>query len=87
MTLAVMTRASLGHTGRPLATGSGTKAIYALVTLAAALRVLSPLAPEHVVLVLALAGSAWSAAFCLFAILYGGPLMQPRVAGDAARPI
>jgi uncharacterized protein involved in response to NO len=87
MTLAVMTRASLGHTGRPLAAGSGTKAIYALVTLAAVLRVLSPLAPEHVVLVLALAGSAWSAAFCLFAILYGGPLMQPRVAGNAARPI
>ena len=87
MTLAVMTRASLGHTGRPLAAGSGTKAIYALVTLAAALRVLSPLAPEHVVLVLALAGSAWSAAFCLFAILYGGPLVQPRVAGNAARPI
>jgi uncharacterized protein involved in response to NO len=87
MTLAVMTRASLGHTGRPLATGSGTKAIYALVTIAAALRVLSPLAPEHVVLVLILAGSAWTAAFGLFAILYGGPLMQPRVAGDAARPI
>jgi len=28
MTLAVMTRASLGHTGRPLAAGPGTATIY-----------------------------------------------------------
>jgi uncharacterized protein involved in response to NO len=33
MTLAVMTRASLGHTGRPLTAGLGTAAIYLLVTL------------------------------------------------------
>jgi uncharacterized protein involved in response to NO len=34
-----------------------------------------------------LAGTSWSAAFGLFAILYGGPLAQPRVTGDAAKPI
>src|SRR6185503_7096999 len=38
MTLAVMTRASLGHSGRPLAAGAGTIALYLLVTLAACLR-------------------------------------------------
>jgi uncharacterized protein involved in response to NO len=38
MTLAVMTRASLGHTGRPLTAGPVTAAIYGLITVAAALR-------------------------------------------------
>jgi uncharacterized protein involved in response to NO len=87
MTLAVMSRAALGHTGRPLTAGPGTKAIYVLITLAAVLRVLSPLAGQSAELVLSLAGTSWSAAFGLFAILYGGPLTQPRVTGDMARPI
>lgn len=43
MTLAVMTRASLGHTGRPLSAGPGTTAIYAAITLAALLRLGAPL--------------------------------------------
>jgi uncharacterized protein involved in response to NO len=87
MTLAVMSRAALGHTGRPLTAGPGTKAIYVLVTLAAVLRVLSPLAGDSAELVLSLAGTSWSAAFGLFAILYGGPLTRPRATGDAAKPI
>ena len=87
MTLAVMTRASLGHTGRPLMAGPGTRTIYVLITLAAVLRVLSPLAGDRVVLVLTLAGAAWSAAFGLFAILYGGALTRSRAQGEAARPI
>ena len=87
MTLAVMTRASLGHTGRPLVAGWGTKAIYVLVTLAALLRVLSPLTSAHMMLMLWAAGASWSAAFGLFAILYGRVLTQPRVTGRDARPI
>lgn len=87
MTLAVMTRASLGHTGRPLVAGWGTQAIYALVTLAAVLRVLSPLAGERMMLILWTAGIAWTAAFGLFAILYGRVLTQPRATGQGARPI
>src|SRR5262249_59359830 len=39
MTLAVMTRATLGHTGRPLTAGPGTTIIFALVTLAALARI------------------------------------------------
>jgi uncharacterized protein involved in response to NO len=87
MTLAVMTRASLGHTGRPLSAGPGTRTIYALITLAAVLRVLSPLAGDRVALVLWLAGAAWSGAFGLFAVLYGGVLARPRARADAARAI
>jgi uncharacterized protein involved in response to NO len=87
MTLAVMTRASLGHLGRKLAAGPGTMTIYVLITLSAILRVLSPLAGEQAGLLLPLAGAAWSGAFVLFAILYGGALVRPRVQGAGATAI
>jgi uncharacterized protein involved in response to NO len=87
MTLAVMTRASLGHTGRPLAAGPVTKAIYALITAAALLRILSPLAGNRIDLALWLAGAAWSCAFGLFAVFYGLVLVRPRVRDEIARPI
>lgn len=79
MTLAVMTRATLGHTGRPLSAGPGTVAIYLLISAAAVLRLLSPLGGGDMVLLLWLAGIAWSGAFGLFAILYGDLLARPRV--------
>jgi uncharacterized protein involved in response to NO len=44
------------------------------VTLAAALRFAAPVAGSHLVLVVSLAGCAWSAAFGLYALLYG-PLL------------
>ncbi len=78
MTLAVMTRASLGHTGRPLSAGSGTSAIYLLVTVSAILRLVTPLAGLQAMLVLSFAGAAWCAAFGLFVVLYGGPLARHR---------
>ena len=78
MTLAVMTRASLGHSARPLTAGPGTVAIYALVTIAAVLRVAAPLAGARVLIMTSLAGLAWTAAFGLFAALYGPMLLRPR---------
>lgn len=87
MTLAVMTRASLGHTGRPLLAGPATKSIYVLITAAAVLRILSPFAGEYVELALWLAAGAWSGAFGLFAATYGRALAQPRARNMAARPI
>jgi len=69
MTLAVMTRASLGHTGHALTAGGGTVAIYALVSLGAVLRVAA-----QTPAMTSLAGLAWAAAFALFALLYG-PLL------------
>jgi uncharacterized protein involved in response to NO len=86
MTLAMMTRASLGHTGRPLTAGTGTTAIYVLVTIAAVLRLIAPLGGQYVP-ILWLAAAAWSSAFGLFVLLFAGPLMQRRPTGDRARPI
>ena len=87
MTLAVMTRASLGHTGRPLSAGPITKAVYILITVAAVLRILSPLAGEWADIALWLAGASWTGAFGLFAIFYGHILMRPRIRGEALPPI
>jgi uncharacterized protein involved in response to NO len=87
MTLAVMTRASLGHTGRPLVAGPGTTAIYALITLAAIMRLLAALLEEHYIVALSLAGAAWSAAYGLFVLLYARPLTRPRASGEDIRPI
>ncbi|HEU4441246.1 MAG TPA: NnrS family protein [Burkholderiales bacterium] len=78
MTLAVMTRASLGHSGRALVADGATLAIYLLVTLAALLRVAGPFAGAHAVLVTSLAGLAWSAAFATFALHYGTILIGAR---------
>ena len=86
MTLAVMTRASLGHCGQPVLAGAGTTSIYILVTLAALLRVLAPLAGAQMPLVLDLAGTAWSGAFALFALLYLGLFLRPRLSG-ATQPV
>ena len=86
-TLAVMTRASLGHTGRPRMAGPATKLIYALITVAAVLRVFSPLAGDRAELALWLAGAAWTGAFGLFAVFYGRALARPRVRDEIARPI
>lgn len=87
MTLAVMTRASLGHTGNSLSAGPITKAVYLLVTTAAVLRVLSPLAGERSDFTLWVAGASWTGAFGLFAIFYGRILLRPRVRGAASPPI
>lgn len=78
MTLAVMTRATRGHTGRPLVADRGTAAIYAAITLAALLRVLAPFTGDYYFVALALAAAMWSLAYGLFALLYFGMLTGPR---------
>ncbi len=75
MTLAVMTRAMLGHSGRTLTAGRGTTLIYALVTVAALCRLLAPIAGAHYISVLWLSAVCWSMAFGLFVLLYLEPLV------------
>lgn len=80
MTLAVMTRASLGHTGRAIVADRSIQAIYALVTAGAVLRVAAPLVPDLYIPLLAAGGTLWSGAFLLFAIRYARVLWGKRVA-------
>jgi uncharacterized protein involved in response to NO len=80
MIMAIMSRASLGHTGRTLIAPNLVVFAYALLTLAAVLRVFGPgLAPAFYVEELFVAGLAWIAAFALFIVVYAPILMTPRV--------
>ncbi|MGH6895488.1 MAG: NnrS family protein [Geminicoccaceae bacterium] len=75
MTLAVMTRATLGHTGRPLTADGWTAVVYLLVAAAAILRVAAPFSAGVYVPLLWTSGLAWSTAFGLFAVRYGRLLL------------
>lgn len=83
MTLAVMTRASLGHTGHALRAGPATLLIYILVFVGACLRVWAALAGN--VAVLEVAGLLWIGGFALFAAAYGPILVRQRPAWAEAR--
>lgn len=80
--LGVMTRVSLGHTGRPMRLPAGASLIYWLITAAAALRVglAGGLIGGHGT-VLALVGIFWTLAFGLFFAYYLPILTQPRADG------
>lgn len=82
MILAVMTRASLGHTGRPLLIARPTAYAYSLVTAAAVVRVFGPaVLPVSYTVVVLIAASFWTAAFVLFLVVYAPILFRPRVDG------
>lgn len=81
MILAVMTRATLGHTGRALKAGPATIAIYTLITIAALLRVAAPLGLIAYRAGLEAAGAAWAGAFLLFLAAYGPLLLGERPGG------
>jgi len=83
MTLAVMTRATLGHTGRPLAASPGTQAIYALALVAALLRIYA--AFDGSVAAMHAAAFAWECAFAGFVFVYG-PLLIGRRPVWATQP-
>ena len=78
MTLAVMTRAALGHTGRALAVTRPIAMAYLLVVAAALLRGFgTQLFPTHYYAVIFLAGGAWMLAFGLFMAGYARILAGP----------
>lgn len=78
MTLAVMSRATLGHTGRRLEASLVTQVIYASVIVAAVARVCAVLEPDYMGALLAVATIAWSAAFLGFAATYSAAFWSPR---------
>jgi uncharacterized protein involved in response to NO len=83
MTLAVMTRATLGHTGNALHAGPVTQTIYALVFLAAVLRIVAAFTGS--LALLDYAGGAWIIGFATFAVVYGRLLVTRKPAWAEAR--
>jgi len=71
MTLGMMTRTALGHTGRSIVAERGEVACFALINAAAVIRVFGGLAPPALYVPTVLAAAAcWSAAFALYAVRY-----------------
>lgn len=80
MTLAVMTRASLGHTGHKLVASLPTQLLYLSLLIAALVRILAAFEPSSTLL--HVAAITWVVAFGGFAIVFG-PLLIGR---SAAHP-
>ena len=78
MTLAIMTRASLGHTGRALSASPATVAIYLAVFVAGLGRIYAALEPNLSSILLPFAAAAWAMAFLGFAVVYAPMLCTPR---------
>lgn len=80
MILAIMTRASLGHTGRGLVVPGPIVAAYVLVSVAAVLRCFAPAAlPQFYNEIMLAAGGAWMIGYGLFVFVFTPILLGPRV--------
>src|SRR3546814_14658703 len=77
MTLAVMTRATLGHTGRALKADAATAVIYLSVVASAAIRVAATALPEFYTALLWGSGLLWVLAFGLFVLRYSPLHLSP----------
>lgn len=77
MTLAVMTRASLGHSGRPLVADKCLTTLYAAITLAAIMRLASGMV-EDAQMYLMISGGLWVTAFLLFLWRFTPIFFKPR---------
>ncbi|PWE76973.1 short-chain dehydrogenase [Bradyrhizobium sp. SUTN9-2] len=82
MTLAVMTRASLGHTGQALTASPAVQAIYAAIVIAALARIGAVVLPAYGDVLLYVAGCGWILAFLGFAVAFG-----PLLAGSGRRAL
>lgn len=83
LTLGMMSRVALGHTGRPLIVAPIVVAAYGLMTLAALARTAIPaLLPDWKPLAISLSATAWSLAFLFYLLKYWPILARPRA--DAA---
>lgn len=82
MIVAVMTRAALGHTGRPLRAHPAVVIAYGLLALAVTVRVFGPAAlPLPYASVVLVAGVLWLAAFALYLVVYTPMLLRSRADG------
>jgi len=83
LTLGMMARVSLGHTGRALRVSNAIVIAFLLLNLAVLFRVLLPIALPHWYSILMYAATlSWLAAFSLFIFVYAPILVSPRVDGQ-----
>jgi uncharacterized protein involved in response to NO len=78
MTLAIMTRATLGHTGREVISTPATIVIYGAMLVAALARIAAPLLPAIYYQALLTAALGWLLAFGIFLLIYGPMLLKAK---------
>ncbi len=76
MTLAVMTRAALGHSGEPLVADGWMVAMFVLVALAALLRLAVGLMPLWARELIHMSATAWALAYLLYLLRLGPVLLR-----------
>lgn len=82
MTLGMMARVSLGHTGREMKINTWMIASFILLNLAAIVRVIFPIFnPENYLHFIQVAGWLWISAFVIFVVVYSPMWIRPRVDG------
>jgi uncharacterized protein involved in response to NO len=81
MIVAVITRAALGHTGRPLVVPRSVAIAYVALGLASLLRALAPALPDFSEWTIQISAVLWSAAFIVVLFVYTPILVRPRVDG------
>jgi uncharacterized protein involved in response to NO len=81
MIVAVITRASLGHTGRPLTVSRSVAAAYAVLCAAVLVRVLATAVPQYHEWSLTIAASLWTIAFAIVLVNYAPILLRRRIDG------
>jgi uncharacterized protein involved in response to NO len=79
MTLAVMSRATLGHTGRPLIAPRAVVWAYALLPVATVLRWIAAVAPDLYLPAVLGSALAWCVAFGLYVAALWPAFWQPRL--------
>ena len=83
MILAMISRVTLGHTGRQLKPPRAIVPAFIFVLLGATMRVVVPaLWPEYAQWAIGVAGVLWVLAYGIFCALYGPMLLKPRVDGQ-----
>jgi uncharacterized protein involved in response to NO len=81
MILAMASRVSLGHSGRPLELPRGFPVAYLAMIVATLSRTAASFVPEYYALLLCLAGLGWTVGFGLFLYHYAPILLAPRIDG------
>ncbi len=82
LTLGMMARVALGHTGRTLKASNAIAIAFVLINLTALIRVLIPLVlPNWYNTIIYVSTLSWLAAFALFMFVYAPILTQPRIDG------
>lgn len=82
MILSMISRVSLGHTGRPLQVGRWIVCAFAAMILSALVRtVMILLLPSLAINGYVISATLWAIAFTLFSVLYFPVLTQPRIDG------